>query len=240
MHEREDPMTNPLQTGTDLPLSPGGNNGNTSAAPSADSVANIERWFADAIETLPEPPFEVLSTQAVIDWIEQATANLQFRRERQHLLREALRALERDFRSALAGEALRERLDRLQARLSARAAGTYWRERDSRRSATQATHLVVDSEAWDQARLEAMTNRSSVGVVVGPLVVAEVRMPVERDWTRDAARDPRHEIRRFTRLAVPREIYAKVRVLASRADVTVERYLGVVVEEAFPSKADGR
>jgi hypothetical protein len=80
-----------------------------------------------------------------------------------------------------------------------------------------------------------MANRSSVGVVVGPLVIAEVRMPVDRDWAGDTARDPRHEIRRFTRVVVPREVYAQVRLLASRAGVTVERYLGVLVEEAFPT-----
>ena len=84
-----------------------------------------------------------------------------------------------------------------------------------------------------RARLEAFANRASVGVVVGPLVVAEVRMPVDRDWDQDAVRDRRHEIRRFTRLAVPREIYAQVRLLASRAGVTVEPYLGVLVEEGF-------
>jgi len=59
---------------------------------------------------------------------------------------------------------------------------------------------------------------------------------VDRDWEQDAARDPRHEIRRFTRLAVPREIYAQVRLLASRAGVTVERYLGALVEEGFSSE----
>lgn len=225
MSDREHPMTNPSEKHTDLPLLPGGNNGNEVGAPNADSVANIERLFAEAVEAIPEPPVTVFTTAAVVDWIERATVQIKFRRERQRLLREALRVLERDFRSAIASEQLRERLDRLHARVAARVAGTYWRERDSHRSATQATHLVVDSSAWDRARLEAMTLRTSVGVVVGPLVMAEVRLPVERDWEQAAARDREREVRRFTRLAVPKDAYAQVRILASRVGVTVERYL---------------
>src|SRR5207249_1401989 len=106
VHDPQPPDDHHPKTHTDLPLLPGGNNGNASAARTTDAVANIERLFAEAVQALPVPPISLLSTEAVVEWIERATANLEFRRERHRLLREALRALERDFRSAIATEQL--------------------------------------------------------------------------------------------------------------------------------------
>src|SRR5205823_9123079 len=47
MHDREDPLTNPSKTHTDLPLLPGGNNGNTAAAPPTRAVEDISQLFQD-------------------------------------------------------------------------------------------------------------------------------------------------------------------------------------------------
>src|SRR4051812_21811424 len=101
MHDREDPMTNTPKTHTDLPLLPGGNNGNTAAAPPTHAVENISQLFQDVIEPLPDPSFEVLDDRAVLDWVKRATARLMFRRDRQRLLRQAMRVLEDDWRTAM-------------------------------------------------------------------------------------------------------------------------------------------
>src|SRR5947207_1097555 len=91
MPAREDPMTNPQKKDTALPLLPGGNSGNTAAAPPTHAVEDIARLFRDVIEPLPDPPFEVLDDGAVLDWVDRATARLVFRRDRQRLLRQAMR-----------------------------------------------------------------------------------------------------------------------------------------------------
>jgi len=217
-----------------LPLSPCGNNGNVVERAGTDPDTDVWSLLSEAGEPLPAPPVEWLDAEAVLDWIERASARLLFRRDRQRLLRDAMRVLDDDWRTALATDRLREQLDRQEDRLAAKAAGTYWRERDAYRRATQSVHVVVDGEAWDRAKLEAMVQQSSVGSVVGRLVAAEVRLPICRDRSSDFTRDRRAEVRRFARLVVSRECWARCRVLVSRNRVTAERFVGVLVEQAFP------
>lgn len=186
MHDAEPPVTNNSQTDTDLPLLPGGNNGNGSAAPNADPEPNPWDLLREAGWSLPEPPSEVLDTGAVLDWVERASAALLFRRDRQRLLREAMGILDDDWNTAMATNRLRAQLDRQQARLEAKAAGTYWRDRDGHRRANQPTHVRVDRDAWDRAKITAVAQWTSVGVLVGELVTAEVRRPCQRDWHRTA------------------------------------------------------
>src|SRR5205823_14547634 len=124
--------------------------------PPRHAVENIAQLFGDVIEPLPDPPFEVLNDGAVLDWVERATARLMFRRDRQRLLRQAMRVLEDDWRTAMASAALRDQLHRQQIRLRARARGTYWRERDHHRAATQPTHVRVDLRAWERAKAKAL------------------------------------------------------------------------------------
>jgi hypothetical protein len=221
MHDREDPMTNTPKTHTDLPLLSGGNNGNTAAAPHPHAVDDIARLFREVIEPLPDPPFEVLDDRAVLDWVKRATARLMFRRDRQRLLRQAMRVLEHDWRTAMASAALREQLHRQQIRLRARQEGTYWRERDHHRAETQPTHVRVDRAAWERAKAKAIASRSTVGDVVGALVADEVRRPRRRDqppWT--GAGDSRI----FARIAVAKELWAEFRTLAFGNALNVERF----------------
>lgn len=233
-----DPVTpndaDAFKTVTDLPLSPCGNNGNVAERAKTDRETDVWTLLDEAGEPLPRPPVELLDAEAILDWIERASARLLFRRDRQRLLREAMRVLDDDWRTALATDRLREQFDRQQDRLAAKAAGTYWRERDAYRRATQSEHVVVNGDAWDRAKLKAIVQRSTVGAVVGRLVTAEARMPLSRGWTADGARDRRGEVRLFARVGVSTESWAKFRLLASRDQVTVERLVGVLVEEAFP------
>src|SRR5213080_417421 len=143
MHDPEHPMTNPSNEHTDLPLSPCGNNGNEIRA-FDDVITYIARLFREMVEALPQPPYELVDTRAVSDWIERAAPGVARRRERERLLREAERVLWSDWTSLIAAERKRTQLARAAADLAARKAGTYWRDRDSHRAATRPAHVLVD------------------------------------------------------------------------------------------------
>lgn len=240
MNEREDRMTNAPKTHTDLPLLPGGNNGNTPGAAKVDPGTTVWDLLRDASAPLPQPPIGVLDARAVLAWVERAGAALVLRRDRQRLLRQVIRIVDDDWRTAMATERLRDQLDRQQERIEAKKAGTYWRHRDDQRVARQPTHVLVDRDAWDRVKIQAVTRSSSLGVLVGQLVTAEVRRPRARDWSPDASGHREREARLFARLSVSKETWGRFRVLSSGNQVTIERFIGALVEEAFPPHAPGR
>lgn len=232
MHDAEPPVTNNSKTGTDLPLLPGGNNGNSAAAADVDHELDVWQLLEQAGQRLPDPPTELLDAGAVLDWVERASAGLIFRHDRQEVLRDAMRILEDDWTRARTTSRLRAQVERQQQRIEAKAAGTYWRERDGRRRATHPTHVVVNSESWSRAKTDAVARRSSIGVRVGQLVTTETRRRPERDWSPDGPRAQRCQVRLFARIAVSSDTWAKFRALARGSGVTTERYLGVLVEES--------
>lgn len=234
MRNNEEPVTNNSKTCTDLPLLPGGNSGNEVRAPDVEASTDIARLLSEMFEPLPEPPFELLDSRAVREWIDLATQRLLFRRVRQELLRDAMRVLEDEWQTAMTSERLRQQAARQQDRLRAKQGGGYWRDRDARRRAPRPVHVVVDPAAWARAKAAASTRRSSVGVLVGELVTREVRRPRRRQNV--PAPGPA-EVRLFARIAVQPETWVAARSLASRAGVTVERFVGVLVEEAYPAHA---
>ena len=77
-----------------------------------------------------------------------------------------------------------------------------------------------------------------VGVIVGELIARELR----RQRSRSNFPDASNHVRLFTRITVDAKSWAAIRKLAADARVTVERFLGVVVADAFgaelPSTAD--
>ena len=211
---------------------PGGNNGNFAGGTDAGRETNVWQLIEDASEPLPEPPVELLDTEAVLDWVERATAALLFRRDRQGMLRQAMRVLEDDWRTAMATARLREQLDRQQARLIAKARGTYWGERDGHRVATQPTHVVVDRHAWERAKQDAREAGMTLGELLGQLVARAGRgdqrapAPVHADGlavTGDQAR-------LFARVAVTKGSWSAFVQRAHHERVSVARYLGLVVE----------
>jgi hypothetical protein len=234
MSNNEETVTNNSKTCTDLPLLPGGNNGNEVRAPEVEASTDIARLLSEMLEPLPEPPFELLDSRAVREWIELATERLLFRRDRQELLRDAMRVLEDEWRTAMSSERLREQVVRKQARLRAKREGSYWRDRDARRRASRPVHVLVDPAAWERAKAIAQAKRSSVGTLVGGLVTHEVRRPRRRQ---DVPASSPADVRLFARIAVQPETWSAARSLASRAGVTVERFVGVLVEDAYPSEA---
>lgn len=232
MSNNEQPVTNNCKTCTDLPLLPGGNNGNEVGAPDVEASTDIARLLIDVFEPLPEPRFEFLDTREVRDWINRATAHLIFRRDRQELLTEAMHVLKDDWRTAMTSERLHQQAIRQQARLRAKQEGGYWRARDARRRATRPVHVFVDLAAWGRAKAAAAARRSSIGVVVGEVVSREVRRPRRRQNV--PAPGPAG-VRLFARIAVQPETWVVARGLASRAGATVERFVGLLVEDAYPS-----
>lgn len=234
MHDAEPPVTNNSQTDTDLPLLPGGNNGNGGRALGEAAGTAMSRLLLEVFEPLPEPRFTLLDAGEVRKWIDSATAHLLFRRDRQNLLREAMRVLEEEWRTAMTSERLRAQAARQQERLRAKQGTGYWRDRDARRRATRPAHVVVDPAAWERAKAAAVERRSSVGVVVGELVTREVRTPRGRG----SIPGPKAtDSRLFARIAVQPETWAAMRKLASRAGAPVERFVGLLVAEGFPADA---
>ncbi|MDP9404200.1 MAG: hypothetical protein M3P85_12935 [Actinomycetota bacterium] len=102
MAEPEHPVTNPSQTHTDLPLPRCGNSGNSVGGAHVVPGNNVWQLLDDVQEPLPQPPIEVLDPRAVLRWVERAGAALLFRRDLQRLLREAMRILDDDWRTAMA------------------------------------------------------------------------------------------------------------------------------------------
>lgn len=118
--------------------------------------------------------------------------------------------------------------------------GTYWRERDAHRQAARPAHAIVDPLPWERAKKEAAQVGTSLGELLGQLVVRAAR------GDQGAAVPPRsddHAVtgdqsRLFTRIAVDKATWASFVSRAHTDHLTVARYLGVVVEKAFPSKVD--
>ena len=222
----------PYKTHTDLPLTRSVNGGNHAGGREA---AGADPWLLldEAVRHLPDPPLDLVDAQAVLAWVELAGQGLTFRQDRRRLAREAMRVLERDFRTAMNVGRLREQLERQEADHRARQAGTYWAERDKRRKAQQPTHVEVDLDAWRAMRVVATRRGRSLGEEVGRLVVAEVAHPRERSLGDDRP-DTEGCGRRaqvFARLVVAKPTWQDFRALAAVRHSTVARYVGLLVEE---------
>ncbi|HVV38674.1 MAG TPA: hypothetical protein VHC63_18850 [Acidimicrobiales bacterium] len=230
--------SNDLKNDTDLPLPRSGNGGNESRAsnvPAQPTAAELMAALDDALLVPDGPPLHEVDPQTVLDWAERASERLLFRRDRVRLVRDVLRVLDDEWRSAYAADQLRQQIEARERDRIARAQGTYWQRRDSYRSAEQATHVVVDRGAWGRAKAVAVARRTTVGVIVGDLVAAEVRRPRPR-----RTHPGESETRVFARITITKETWAIFRSLASRNHTTAERALGSLVEAAFPQDRAGR
>ncbi len=229
----------PFETHTDLPLTRSVNGGNHVVSPDAD-VEDAWSLLDEAATALPEPPTDVLDAEAVLAWIRRVNRVLLYREDRRRLANEAMRVLERDFRTAMSVDRLREKLARDEAERHARQAGTYWAERDKRRSAQQPTHVEVDLDAWRATRARAAARGRSLGQEVGRLVGAEVAHP-STGSTPTSEKDQRGAGRRatlFARLVVTKPTWNEFHALALRRKVTVARCVGLVVEHENERRAD--
>jgi hypothetical protein len=197
----------------------------------------------EAARRLPDPPIDVLERQAVLEWVQRASARIAFREDRRRIAREAMRILDRDFQTAMNVDRLRGQLARQEADRCARRAGTYWAQRDERRTAQQPTHVDVDLDAWRSMRAEATRRGLSVGQAVGHVVVQEVArcasgptLPALRD-ARRGARGEGRSATLFARVVVTKPTWLAFRSFATVRDVTVARYVGVLVEQESDTPA---
>jgi hypothetical protein len=116
--------------------------------------------------------------------------------------------------------------------------GTYWRERDGRRTARLATHVLVHRDAWSAMKREAQLGHTTVGELVADWV---------RDLTDEAARaadgDVRSTVLRRSkrrgkgpldhivcRLAIDSGEWTLAKSHAASLQVTMARYVGLAVE----------
>jgi hypothetical protein len=134
--------------------------------------------------------------------------------------------------------------------------GTYWRERDGRRTARQPAHVLVKPAAWEAMKREAQLRRTTVGELVGQWIRDLTSDPSQTEdgkvsgkglgtLTRLPMRDgkvsggltrlpnPRGNVtldHLVVRLAISSHDWASAKVHASILGVTIARYVGLAVE----------
>ncbi|HYD10378.1 MAG TPA: hypothetical protein VEA78_09760, partial [Acidimicrobiales bacterium] len=128
----------------------------------------------------------------------------------------------------------RRRMQKREAEVEAKENGTYWCERDGRRTAKQSTHVLVDPDAWQAMKDEARRQGTSVGELVGMWVG---NMPAEPDWLGDgqvqdltnrAGKVPL--IHMVSRIDVHPYEWGWAKSDAAKLGVTIARYVGLTVE----------
>jgi predicted DNA-binding ribbon-helix-helix protein len=120
--------------------------------------------------------------------------------------------------------------------MEARADGAYWAAAEARRTARRPTHVDVDPEAWKAVRQIAVRQGITVGRLVGDLVVRETQRldrggtPLSETSGRRGPSGSGRRARRFARLEVDLGPWTTLRSGAIAANLTVARYVGLLVE----------
>ena len=166
---------------TALLLPPSGSSGNHAPLPERDALDAMVRSGVlpeDLVDLMlaavPGLPFEVDNAQSIARWLDQATRALGHRSDLLRLSREVERLLDERWKAERACQRRDDELARRARVRSAKTAGTYWRDRDARRTATQATHVDVDPDAWARFKAELIRERTTVGEALGSLVRAAI------------------------------------------------------------------
>jgi hypothetical protein len=116
--------------------------------------------------------------------------------------------------------------------------GTYWRERDGRRTARRSTHVLVDPDAWIAMRREAHLRSTTVGELVAEWV-REMTVDVARSEkrklpdmvSRRPERDGKGRLDHIAcRLAIEPADWGRAKSNAVSLQVTTARYVGLAVE----------
>lgn len=213
---------------TDLPLPPCGNSGSRHPKASDRTEPVAEQLLAALDEALVvpvAPPLHEMDWRVVESWVEEAARGILFRRDRMRLVRQAMRAVHEERRTARQIGYLREQVEQQEARRRARAAPDYWARRERGRRAQQPAHVDVETDAWRRAKALAARQGVGIGEYVGRLVVAELRAPSRR-----IVEAPTETTRLFVRLAVEKDQWREFVASARDAGLTVSRRLGLLVE----------
>ena len=238
--------TTPMPDGTDLPLPLRGRSGN-----SDDAVIQALRAAGVSLETIVEivsggveaPPLNTMERREVLRWAEQASDRMIGPDQGRRLRRAVLDLLDAQFHLDYHAKVHAQRIERLAEAAAARAAGTYWRDRDSRRTSTLPIHVDVDLAAWAALKTMAIRSGTTLGEMVGRLVRAELES-VDRtiemtgsartsaDTVRSTRRNGARRSKVFARIASDNDTWTEFKALAVEQGLTVSRAVGVLVEEA--------
>ena len=221
----------PQNTVTDLPLPHGGNGGSHGAH-------DPRALLAEALTVVPPPPVERLDTDAVLAWVEAASAGLVRRRQRLWLAHKVERVLWDEWRTAAAVARKRVAIEYRGEIRQARLDGTYWAQREQNRVARRVIHVEVDRDAWREVRAGLRSRRISAGVGLGRMLAHEAQR-VHRDGepplveTRSSSPAGGRRANLTTRAAIDGEAWATFLAVATRAGTTVARYVGLTIEAAI-------
>jgi len=231
---------------TDLHLPLGGRSGNPSyaviqalraAGVGLDAIVDVVTRGVKA------PPLNTVDRREVVRWVERAADRIIDPDQGRRLRRTVLDLLDAQLHLDYHARAHARRVERLAEVAAARAAGTYWRDRDARRTSTRPIHVEVEPAAW--AALKALTIRrgTTVGEMVGCLVRAEVesgdRMKSKSRYGSlgDSADDSDRgriisRARMFARITSDDHVWSRFKALALSHGLTVSRAVGLLVEKA--------
>ncbi|MDQ3384954.1 MAG: hypothetical protein M3503_02920 [Actinomycetota bacterium] len=120
------------------------------------------------------PPLNSVAAGEVHRWVERAAERMIDPRRVRHLRQAVDKLLDAQFVLDHRAAEHSERLRYLAEVAAAHRAGTYWRDRDARRTATRPIHVEVDPRAWQRVKRDAIRRGTTLGQAVGELIQAEV------------------------------------------------------------------
>jgi len=120
------------------------------------------------------PPLYTSDRGEVMRWLDLATDRIIDFEASRRVRGGVLDILDAQFHLEYHARRHAERIAAQAERHTAKAAGTYWRERDARRAATRSIHVEVDPSAWAAMKLDTIRSRTTVGEAVGVLIQSEV------------------------------------------------------------------
>ena len=238
--------TTPMPDGTDLPLPLRGRSGNPE-----DAVVQALRAAGIGLEAIVElvtggveaPPLHTVDRRDVARWVERAADRIIDPEQGRRLRRTALDLLDAQLHLDHHAKAHARRVKRLAEVAAARAAGTYWRDRDARRTSTRPIHVDVDPAAWSALKTTAIRSGTTLGEMVGCLVRAELESvdrtiemtgsaPTSAETVPSTRRNRARRSKVSARIASDNDNWTEFRALAVEQGLTVSRAVGVLVEEA--------
>ncbi len=189
------------------------------------------------------PPLNTVDRREVVRWVERAADRMINPDQGRRLRRAVLDLLDAQLHLDYHARVHARRADRLAEVAAARAAGTYWRDRDARRTSTRPIHVDVDPAAWAALKAAAIRSGTTLGEMVGCLVRAKVK---NLDQTFDhsgqgsagdgleqstlSERGRRAKV--FARIASDNDDWTEFKALALAQGLPVARAAGVLVEQA--------
>lgn len=237
--------TTPKPDDTDLPLPLRGRSGN-----SDDAVIQALRAAGVGLETIVElvtggveaPPLKTVDRREVLRWVERAADRMIDPDQGRRLRRTVLDLLDAQLHLNYHAKVHARRVERLAEIAAARAAGTYWRDRDARRTSTRPIHVDVDPAAWAALKAAAIRSATTLGEMVGCLVRAKVKnldvappnvLGSAGDGPEQSTLSERSgQATVFTRIASNTGDWTEFKALAIAQGLPVSRAVGVLVEEA--------